>query len=611
MQRSGSHSAENVVKKHTSTQFEGEYFNFGEGKAGRTHADLLNITLDEIQRHGAQWWYRKVFGMLEQNMTDFPCAVGFRVSERVGEYGSNDFMFPHVAFDYDELKPLLEDRAVKKIILERRDTKAQWFSMQRACWFREWSDHHNNDSYMSQKKMTMDHVRKGEFCGPKAVANFTLYKQTKYNMYRRWYAYLNSTSQSYLAIKTEDLDKLDADPSQLHEFIFPRSEAGRVPEEASAAGDIPRAAPVQESEPELPKCESCSRMGRTISELKHMVEEHAEELLKPAGELPELPNTRDTRAGMTNIHFALLPGYQVLGKTSINLSELPWAYQCGIESAVLTGSKVTFWYRGFPEGNVHDDITDGQVEVKLHSFQRGTQTGDWWFKHTVDENLTCPNAEVTVSDYIRQDLLQRFGGVYMDLDLIILDNRLPHGPDGLPAQRANDVWKDQALVGNYLKYSPESRFGQCMFDMWKLHWDAYVNHTAECAGRCQSSDEGRDLNKQWGYMGPSLVTHAYLSCKDETVSVYPPSAFGNDPWPCNQNLVENDKFPLLGKAYALHTCHELAFAMEELGGKMQRNTSMGNIMQERCPKTKMRMYSGKTARKEGVAQNLMGYLRRS
>jgi len=265
---------------------------------------------------------------------------------------------------------------------------------------------------------------------------------------------------------------------------------------------------------------------------------------------------------------------------------------------------VTLWHRGFEQGDVHDDITGGKLKLKPHSFKKGTQTGDWWFAHNANRTLTCPNAEVTVSDYIRQDILLRFGGVYMDLDVIILDDRLPNGPDGLPAQRANDVWKDQALVGNFLKYSPTSRFGQCMFDMWKLHWDAYVHHHAECAEGCQFSED-RDLNKQWGFMGPTLVTHAYLSCKDDNVSVYPSAAFGNDPWPCNINLVQNDKFPLKGKAYALHTCHELAYAVDDLGGNMERNTTMANLMQNRCPKTMMRMYSPNIVREKRVSQNLL------
>jgi hypothetical protein len=330
-----------------------------------------------------------------------------------------------------------------------------------------------------------------------------------------------------------------------------------------------------------------------------MVDEHYQELLLPPGQVLPLPFFPDPREGMSDIHFALLPGYQFSGSTTISLSELPWIYQCGIESALQTGSTVTFWYRGF--WHVHDDITGGELKLKHHRFERGTQTGDWWLANSWNKTLTCPNAEVTVSDYIRQDILQRFGGIYMDLDMIILDDRLPHGPDGLPAQRANDVWKDQALVGNYLKYSPTSRFGQCMFDMWKLHWDAYINHHTECAGACPSNDD-RDLNKQWGFMGPTLVTHAYLSCKDAKVSVYPPSAFGNDPWPCNRNLVENDKFSMKGKAHALHTCHELVSAVEELGANMKQNTTMAHIMQDRCPKTRMRMYSGKVVQHRRVAK---------
>jgi len=603
-QRSGSRFAEKLLNQDPSTTCVGEHFNFYEGQLGRTVAYLPHSTPDEIHRHGAQGWYQTVFGLLEQNMTNPRCAVGFRAFENVGEYESDGFMAPNL------VKTLLEDHTVKKVILERKDTNAQWVSVQRACWFREWSDHHENDSHTDQRSMTMDHVRNGEFCGLNPIRNFTLYQQGKRGMYRRWYEYMDGTSQPYLSIKTEDLDKLKADPSRLLEFVLLRPRPKPKPQAPQAQAPTAKAqAPPPEApelKPQTLTCESCSTMTRTISELKTMVGQRSHELF-PEQPLP-LPDTPDPRAGMSDIHFALLPGYQVLGKTSIKLSEMPWLYQCGVEAAVRTGSNVTFWYRGFPEGSVHDDITDGEVKIKHHTFVKGTQTGDWWFANSKNHTLDCPNAEVTVSDYIRQDILQRFGGVYMDLDLIILDDRLPHGPDGLPAQMANDVWQDQALVGNYLKYSPTSKFSQCMFDMWKSHWDAYVHHRAECAGGCPSS-EARDLNKQWGFMGPTLVTHAYLSCKDHNVSVYPPAAFGNAPWPCNQNLVENDKFTL-NDAYALHTCHELAYAVEDLGASLNQTSTMANLMQDRCPKTRKRLYSGKAAQDKKVAQNLMAYFRR-
>jgi hypothetical protein len=274
---------------------------------------------------------------------------------------------------------------------------------------------------------------------------------------------------------------------------------------------------------------------------------------------------------------------------------------------------VTFWYRGFEGGHVIDDISDGKLKLKAHTFERGTLTGDWWFAHSRNATLSCPNAEVTVSDYIRQDILHRFGGVYMDLDMIILDNRLPHGPDGLPSQQYGNGWADQVLVGNFLKYSPTSRFGQCMFDMWKLHWDAYRNHHAECGGGCHGfmgPNGDRDFDEQWGFMGPTLVTHAYLSCKDGDVSVYPPSAFGNDPYPCNRNFLRDDATELRGNAYAMHTCHDVASAVEELGSNLKRNTTMAHVMQDRCPQTTMRMYSGKAVQKRQVSQNLMANIRK-
>jgi len=340
-------------------------------------------------------------------------------------------------------------------------------------------------------------------------------------------------------------------------------------------------------------CASCSQMTRMISDIQNMVDGGSRHSMT---NLP-LPDTPDQREGMSDIHFVLLPGYQVSKERRIKLSDLPWIYQCGIESAVRTGSKVTFWYRGFRKRHVIDDITtDGTLQLKYHTFQKGTQTGDWWFAHSKNNTLDCPNSEVTVSDYVRQDILLRFGGIYMDLDMIILDDRLPHGPDGVPAQLVNYAWKDHALVGNYMKYSPTTRFCQCMFDTWELHWDAYLKHHAECAGRCSPPEGDRDFDQEWGFMGPSLVTHAYLSCQDGNISVYPPSAFGNHPWPCNMGLLSDDTITLKGNAYALHTCHALVSAVDQMGGNMKRDTTMANVMQDRCPATSMRLYSGDFAR---------------
>jgi hypothetical protein len=578
---SGSLLTEKILNKDPSTTCEGEFFNFEEGKSGKTHADVLNTTADEIRRNGVRWWYEEVFSWLEKNVTKSPCAVGFRASENPGLYGSDDFMVPNYAFNYEELKPLLEDRTVKKIILERADTKAQWFSIQRGCYLHDVSNHHAHDSH-SDQAIRSEHVQNSEYCGPPGISNFTLYKQTKDIMYRRWYELMKSTSQPYVAIKTEDLGKPEAAQHQLHEFIFPPVRNASGP-------------PVRNW------CESCSEMARTIYTIKDMVDRYSEEFDPHV----QLSDALDPREGMSDIHFALLPGYQILGESSIDLSDLPWVYQCGIESAVRTGSNVTFWYRGFPEGHVRDDITGGKLQLKHHTFQSGTQTGDWWIAHSSNDTLDCPNSDVTVSDYIRQDIVQRFGGIYMDLDMIIIDDRLPHGPDGVPSQNTNHVWKDHKLVANYMKYSPTTRFGQCMFDMWELHWNAYQKHHAQCPGGCRTKD--RDFDDQWGFMGPSLVTHAYLSCKDDSVSVYPPSAFGNDPYPCNVRLVHDGEIKLGKDVYALHACHEVVSALEGLGGNMKLNTTMARVMLDRCPETSMRMYSRSAVRTNQVSESLIAY----
>jgi len=231
MQRSGSRDAEKILNDdpsiNASMRCEGEFFNFDEGQPGRTHADFLKVTPDEVRQHGVQWWYQKVFEKLEQvqfqlHGAQSPCAVGFRAFENPDVYGSPDLDGTmDFGFNSDEMDPLLTDPAVKKIILERRDTAGQWLSNQRGCRFGDMSDHHAHDSHSDQLSFIIDKALEGHFCGPQVIGNYTRFKKMKCDMYGHWRYMLNKTSQSYITIQTEDLDKLKADPSQLREFLFP------------------------------------------------------------------------------------------------------------------------------------------------------------------------------------------------------------------------------------------------------------------------------------------------------------------------------------------------------------------------------------------------------
>jgi len=232
MQRSGSRDAEKILNDDplisASMRCEGEFFNFDEGQPGRNLADFLKVTTDEVRRNGVRWWSQKVFESLEQVQLELhgaqsPCAVGFRAFENPDVYGSPDLQHTmDFAFNYEEMKPLLEDSAVKKIILKRRNDKDQWFSNQRACRFGDMSDHHGHDSNSDQLDIIVEHALEGQFCGPHVISNYTLFKHTKLYMYNRWRYLLNLTSQSYITIETEDLDKLKADSAQLRKFLFPR-----------------------------------------------------------------------------------------------------------------------------------------------------------------------------------------------------------------------------------------------------------------------------------------------------------------------------------------------------------------------------------------------------
>lgn len=233
MQRSGSRSLNTIINAAPMAMADGELFNFGDRWVAKHIADSLQLTSDDIRNHGVQWWSEKMFSYQENHslrpihhtccVRKPTCAVGFRAFENPVVYGNHSAYQGNFLFNYEEMKPILENPMVKKIILERSDTKAQWLSFQRACSFGDMSDHHHHDSHIDQLGTVTEHVQSGDVCGTRVVSNFTLFEHTKHDMYRRWYNLLDSTSQSYMVVKTEELDNLEADPSQLHEFVLEKS----------------------------------------------------------------------------------------------------------------------------------------------------------------------------------------------------------------------------------------------------------------------------------------------------------------------------------------------------------------------------------------------------
>jgi len=192
MQRSGSCWTAKALSNQTGIMCSGEAFNLGPNQAGEQIAKRLGLSRGQIKQNGAVWWSNKVFETLEIGIGGMsPCAVGFRA-------------FEGQLFSFQDLAPLLRDPQIKKIILERGNSTAQFVSKQRACWFNDFGGHHDSDNTPDELRATENHISNGEFC-PQG-SNLQSYIQQKRTMYGRWYDLMQETEQDYLAVKTEELD---------------------------------------------------------------------------------------------------------------------------------------------------------------------------------------------------------------------------------------------------------------------------------------------------------------------------------------------------------------------------------------------------------------------
>jgi hypothetical protein len=309
-----------------------------------------------------------------------------------------------------------------------------------------------------------------------------------------------------------------------------------------------------------------------------------------------------------DIHFVLESGYSVKKKSGdIKVSSLPWMYQCSIESAIATEAQVTLWYDGY--NRVIDDVFGRRLRTRHHSFDPKTETGQWWMQHSSNGTLHCPHSDVTKADFVRIDLLHRFGGVYVDLDMIVLSNAILAVQDGFAAQQYGGA---HSLTNSFAKLRKGHRFAECWLATWRKHWKMYVADLEEC-----QESEGRDCSNRpdWGFMGPATVTDAYLSCPDD-VAIFPPAAFGHDR-PCSFDFFDSapkediaeltsicaghssnlekllpNKDPMFVGRIAHHSCNMGTTRLNKLAADsngLDHSSFIGKAMKQRCPKTMARM----------------------
>eukprot|EP00928_Gymnodinium_smaydae_P048332 TRINITY_DN322_c0_g1_i6.p1 TRINITY_DN322_c0_g1~~TRINITY_DN322_c0_g1_i6.p1 ORF type:complete len:560 (+),score=107.76 TRINITY_DN322_c0_g1_i6:516-2195(+) len=280
MQRSGStwllEQLHKVFPQQVRTTFEA--FNAGPGQSGNVLLARLGLTpwktdsasrRAAMQRLGAREWAEYVWQDLETSKASWfgeplqsPCAVGFKM------------MGPSVdSFNMSSVEDLLMDSSVKKIVLDRYSTHAQWLSRQWACWTNDFSSHSRSSEDAgnrsstpassastaaaaaeevpsperlaamrqdgSWKAWTAARAKKGMLCNVGRLTHFDDYKNYKFELFSEWRDVLDSSGQEWLELQTEGLDDSELMP-ELQSFLL-RTSGNAVPSSVIHAGAGERA----------------------------------------------------------------------------------------------------------------------------------------------------------------------------------------------------------------------------------------------------------------------------------------------------------------------------------------------------------------------------------
>jgi len=195
-----------------------EAFNLKDKQAGNTLLSLTGLvgskedTSDRqnmLNYLGAYRWANVVWNHLE-TATDAwlgppleeQCAVGFKM------------MGPEVDnFGLRQTEEVLRDPQIKKIMLVRGDTYAQWLSRQWACWSNDYGSHTKNltdlkgQGNFDWKEWTEARIQAGELCKCGYASQLETYTTFKDDVFKTWREEMNG--QEFLELYTENLSDED------------------------------------------------------------------------------------------------------------------------------------------------------------------------------------------------------------------------------------------------------------------------------------------------------------------------------------------------------------------------------------------------------------------
>lgn len=199
---------------------------------------------------------------------------------------------------------------------------------------------------------------------------------------------------------------------------------------------------------------------------------------------------------------------------------------------VRLGLNVTMWTRG---QDLVDDLHLG-VTVRHHVFSNSTKMGRWWHKQSIPQQGILGGYDT--ADIMRIDVLERYGGVYVDNDVIVLSENITRVGRGLARQ---NLLGAHMLNNAVLKFPAHDPFIQrCIDDLIRV-WEAYADGkkwrpSALSESQRWGSYAGSCVGAHWlcyamgsyGFLSPALFTRVFFYNWDPTITIYPGKAFGYD-----------------------------------------------------------------------------------
>ena len=265
------------------------------------------------------------------------------------------------------------------------------------------------------------------------------------------------------------------------------------------------------------------------------------------------------------------------------LSKMKLAHQCALESMVRLGMNVTMWTRGH---DLVDDLDLG-ITIRRHAFSNESTLGRWWYVQRIPEQGILGGYDT--ADIMRMDVLERYGGVYVDNDVIVLSDNITRVGRGLARQNLVGA---HMLNNAVLKFPAHDPFiKRCVDDLIRV-WEAYADgktwrprpgtetpRWGPYAGSCTGMRWLCYAMGSYGFLSPALFTRVFLYNWDPGITVYPGKAFGYD-FNCNVHgmLRPAHEVDTHGRL-VLHMCGTSASTVPIQGSYLDR------VYRERCPAT--------------------------